>query len=156
MESKEVLKNSKLFRALKEDELDVLLGVVEQLKFNKDDLVFEEDDDAHSFFIICSGSIEILKMASGGENQRIAILNKSDFFGEMAYFDKNTRTASAKALEPSLAIKVPYDKLTKLFDDHPQVGLKFYMEVVETLCHRMKTTTSQLSSLKELNQLFLV
>lgn len=60
----------------------------------KDAIVISEGDAAHSFFIVCSGS---LKVCSNDEQRREVVLTTlcaGDHFGELALLDNAPRSAS--------------------------------------------------------------
>ena len=61
--------------------------------------VFREGDDADAAYIIESGSIEISKSVQD-DNVVIGVIPPGEMFGEMALIDDQTRSGTARAVEP--------------------------------------------------------
>lgn len=70
-------------------------GIVKQ--FDDKTIVFNERDSGRDMFIIESGKIKIFRIRNGREIV-LAVLKKGDFFGEMALFSGQVRSASAQAI----------------------------------------------------------
>lgn len=84
------------FQELSDSELAEIRSNSITRKFTKDELIFSEGDAVDSFYIIESGAVSI-HVDKSGKEELICSLNKGDYFGEMAIFTKDKRTASAKA-----------------------------------------------------------
>lgn len=67
-----------------------------QLHFEEGDIVFHEGDIGDYLYIIIDGSVDVLKEKEG-KQQKVASLNKGEFFGEMALLNERGRTATIKA-----------------------------------------------------------
>jgi len=65
--------------------------------YNRDDLIFREGDEGDKLYIILDGKVRITKHIPGAGEEALAILEKGDFFGEMALIDNQPRSADAKA-----------------------------------------------------------
>ena len=48
-----------------------------------------------------------------------------DFFGEMAVFDNDVRSATAKAIVPAVFLVVQRERLNQLMRDSEEIGLQF-------------------------------
>ena len=59
--------------------------------------IFNEGDKGDSLYIILDGNVRISKEISGIGEEALAILQKGDYFGEMALIDDDKRSADAKA-----------------------------------------------------------
>lgn len=68
-----------------------------QRKFKAGDRIFEENDRGDEMFIIRSGKVKIFRRREG-RDIILATLGRSDFFGEMAIFTGQPRSASAEAV----------------------------------------------------------
>ena len=62
--------------------------------YPKDTMIFSECQTGQDMFIIQSGQVKISKMVDGNE-VILAVLQKGDFFGEMALLENKPRSASA-------------------------------------------------------------
>ena len=64
--------------------------------YSNGDYIFREGDVRNYLCIIQSGKVKITKKTDRGE-LTLRTLEKGDIFGEMALFEKITRSASARA-----------------------------------------------------------
>src|SRR3990172_5823030 len=75
------------------------------LEFKTGDFVFREGELGTEMFIVHEGRIEILKSFQG-EERSLAVLEKGDFFGEMAILEDLPRNASARALTDAKLLQI--------------------------------------------------
>lgn len=63
--------------------------------FDRDQVVFEKDQESDKFFIIARGTIEISTTGQFGERLRLALLGPGDHFGESALLENRQHSAMA-------------------------------------------------------------
>jgi CRP-like cAMP-binding protein len=68
------------------------------LTYPKDTMIFSECQSGHDMFIIQEGKVKFSKVVNDNE-VILAVLQKGDFFGEMALLENKPRSASAIAFE---------------------------------------------------------
>lgn len=78
------------------------------------ELLFREGDPGTSFYMICSGSVEIIKERPLGRHLRLAVRSTGDTFGEMALLTGEPRAATARALEETVLLSVLHEHFEKL------------------------------------------
>ena len=86
--------------------------VLSRLTIEKDKIVFQEGQDSTDVFIIESGRIGVYKTI----DQKVvplAVLEKGAMFGEMAAFTNDKRSATTRALEPSVIVRIPKSLVMK-------------------------------------------
>ena len=71
----------------------------------KGDVIFNEGDLGTEMYIIQTGSVAVDKDIKG-QNRRLAVFGKGDFFGEMALLENLPRTASVTALEDCEVVRI--------------------------------------------------
>jgi len=100
--------------------------------YPKDCLLFAEGEKGNNLYIIQSGSIKITKIVN---NQEIvlAILKKSDIFGEMAMLDDKPRAATAEVYEDCTLLAVNKDNFSKLIQDQPDMVVKLTSLMAERI-----------------------
>jgi len=86
-------------------------------------LIFAEGETGHTLYIIQSGSVKITKIV---DNQEVvlAVLNKSDIFGEMAMLENKPRSATAEVYEDCTLLAVNRANFTKLISDQPDLVVR--------------------------------
>jgi CRP/FNR family transcriptional regulator, cyclic AMP receptor protein len=92
--------------------------------FDKDDVVYWEQDSASSVYLIASGKIKIVSVSESGEERIKAILGKGELFGEMALFGEDTRRECAVALESGTTLcPMSAETLNSLMRDYKDFAL---------------------------------
>lgn len=89
----------RLFReqGLSRKELMTLATFSREKRFQKSAAIFQEGDEGREMYIILEGRVMISKFIPGGGEEALAILERGDFFGEMALIDGAPRSADARA-----------------------------------------------------------
>ena len=100
--------------------------------YPKNCLLFAEGERGNNLYIIQSGSVKITKIVN---NQEIvlAILKKSDIFGEMAMLDDKPRAATAEVYEQCTLLAVNKDNFSKLIQDQPDMVVKLTSLMAERI-----------------------
>ena len=80
------------------------------ITYRKGDVIFNEGDMGDTMYIIQSGVVEISHIKDGNRNV-LAILEKGNFFGEMALIDSRTRSATATSISRSRLLLLARDTL---------------------------------------------
>ena len=75
------------------EQKDAIAGVLITLKFQKNQNIVVEGEQASSFYIIKEGQVSVIK---GGKELRK--MNKGDSFGEQALYANTVRGATVRAL----------------------------------------------------------
>lgn len=94
------------------------------VKFPAGAVIFKEGDPAYEMFIIQKGEVVISRRV-GEDEQRLAILEKGDFFGEMALLEQYpARSATATAVSDVEALQLGAVSLESLLRSKPMIALK--------------------------------
>ena len=94
-------------------------------------------------FVIQDGEVEAVAEADGKE-LKLRTLGPNEFFGEMALFEKETRTATIRAIQLTRVLTI--DKKNFLGGIHEDPGIAF--RIVETLSRRIRRMNEELLRLK--------
>jgi hypothetical protein len=95
--------------------------------------IFQEGDPAYEMFIIQRGEVMISRSIEGVE-QRLAILEKGDFFGEMALLEQYpARSATATAVTKVEVLKLDSVNLEALLRSKPLIALSMMGKLSERL-----------------------
>ena len=112
------------------------------LCYEDGEVIFEEDSIGSDMYIIESGKVEISQRISG-RRTTIAVLGKGDFFGEMAMFTDESRSASAIAIGDTTLMSFSMAEVLQRMEINPQ----FTIILMQTLVNRLRSTTSTLRNL---------
>jgi len=141
MDDIELLAGSELFSAFDESTLATLVAAARPLECDRNVVVFSEDDEADELFVVRSGRVAVGRRSVDGRESLVALMEAGDLFGEMPLFDEGTRSASARALERSHLLGIPYGVVRDALDARPVL----LWEVVRLLAERLRNTDSALA-----------
>ena len=97
MATEDTLAKVELFADLKRDDLARIAKSTLTRDFKKGDVIVKENEIGVAFYVIASGSVEVVKGLETANEQVIGTLSAGTFFGEMALFDNHVRSASVRA-----------------------------------------------------------
>lgn len=113
-------------------------------EYKDGELIVRQGEMGDCMFVIQKGEVEAVAEADGRE-LRLRKMGVNDFFGEMALFENETRTATIRALGPTRVLTI--DKKNLLRGIHEDPSLAFRM--VETMSHRIRDLTDRLAKYEE-------
>lgn len=87
-------------------------------------VVFEQGDSGDEMFIIEDGQVEILFEDDDGDSVSLALLDRGDFFGEMAVLDGAPRTATARAKGECRVLPLRGEQFTEMLKRNPSITLR--------------------------------
>ena len=94
-----------------------------QTTFDTGEYIFSEGDPGDCAYIIESGMVEV-EFDKDGRKLVLATLTKGDILGEMAIIDQLPRTASARAIVPTVVTAIPLDYVSqKIEQSDPTVRM---------------------------------
>jgi len=112
----------RLLEGIPDEEVRRLLTVARRRTFAKNEVVFHQGDPADAMHMIWSGRFAVRVTTPVGDVVTLAILGKSDAFGELALIgDDHERSATIVALERSETRSIARDDLARLRREQPQV-----------------------------------
>ena len=109
-------------------------------EYKTGEVIFRQGDTGNCMFVIQDGEVEAIAEANGKE-YLLRTMGPNDFFGEMALFEKETRTATVRATQPTRLLSI--DKKNFLGGIHEDPSLAF--RVVKTMSHRIRDLTDRLA-----------
>ncbi len=136
MPNLDLLRDVDLFADFTDDELNKLAAATETRHFVRNDLIFAEGEKPTELFVVVAGRVAISSKSIDGRESMFALMERGDLFGEMGLFDREGRSADARALEPCEAIAVPYEPLRAIYEGRPTL----LWGVVKLLAARLRST----------------
>jgi CRP/FNR family cyclic AMP-dependent transcriptional regulator len=130
-----------LVSAFSLDELTALVRTGKRVTLNRNDVLFTEDVEAESLFIVLDGRVGIATHRHDDREAILALMEPGDVFGEMSLLDGKPRAATARALETSVCIAVPYAPVRALFASKPEA----LAAVVRMLAARLRIADEQIA-----------
>jgi len=121
-----------------EDELFKRFGKV----FPKGTILFREGDAGEEMYIIETGRVKIFKRIDGIEKV-LAILGKSEFFGEMSLLNKKPRSANAEVLEDARILVINNNTFESMVRANPEIAIR----IMRMLAKRLEDANVQIANL---------
>lgn len=139
------LGDSPLFSTLSRRELRNLADILHHRTYQDGEFVFLKGQPGAAMFIIKTGRINVIDYGKENGETVIATLNSGDLFGELALLDDSPRSASAKAVEPTVIYAISRTDLDHLLTTSPQAGLRVYRALAGIIGTRLKNANVQIS-----------
>ncbi|MDH3268242.1 MAG: Crp/Fnr family transcriptional regulator [Ignavibacteria bacterium] len=135
LEKVEFLKSVPIFSELRDETLSQLSKTGSVQSFSKDSIILSEKEAGSALFIIISGKVKISRISTEDSDKEVilAILNPSDFFGEMSLLDGLERSATATAMDDSKILIIQRIDFLQLLNDHPEVSIALLQEMTQRL-----------------------
>jgi CRP-like cAMP-binding protein len=89
-------------------------------------------------YVVQAGEVEVVLATAGGE-QRLAVLQAGDFFGEMAVFEREVRSATVRAHGEARVLKVDRKTLMRRIKEDPLLAVN----LLQTLSHRIRDLNAE-------------
>jgi len=117
-----------LFAPLSVEETGLLAQAAVRHVFAPGELVIRAGEPGSSMFVVHNGRVRV-QVNDNGRPRTVATLNEGDFFGEMALFTGEPRTANVVALEETEVLEIGHAAMKRVFDNNPDLveSLSFIM-----------------------------
>ena len=118
-----------LFKRLTPEELEQLAKEVDQVKFDDDETIFNEQDKGDALYAVEAGSVRIWVLDEDVKPVTLAELKPGEFFGELAVLDRGPRSTNATAIGETTLHRLSSDDFQKFLMDHPDVAIDVICEI---------------------------
>ena len=107
------------------------------------EFIVRKGDEGNCMYVIQEGQVEVVQV-KGNDIVRLAVLGQGDFFGEMAIFERETRSATVRALGTVRLLTVDSKTFLRRIQEDPSLAFR----VVQTMSSRINQLNQELVSLK--------
>lgn len=115
-----------IFAPLSADETAMLAQAATSHVFAPGETVIRAGDPGSSMFVVHNGRVSV-QVSENGRARTVATLSEGAFFGEMALFTGELRTANIVAIEETEVLEIGHAAMKQVFDTNP--------DLVESLSH---------------------
>jgi len=137
------LRNVDLFKDVPEAGLRAIAEIAEPVTLSAGDVVVVEGGPPDALYVIRSGSCRIFK-EKGGDAMSVVHVKAVDQFGASSLLDREPRSATVIAVEPTELLAFPADRLTAALQKDPATAAAFYRALALSLFKRLRRTTDDL------------
>jgi CRP-like cAMP-binding protein len=110
-------------------------------EYKDGEVIIRQGETGNCMFVIQDGEVEAV-VGAGNKQLRLRTMGPNEFFGEMALFEKEVRTATIRAIRPTRILTI--DKKNFLGGIHEDPSLAF--RIVQTMSHRIRDLTERLAT----------
>jgi HEAT repeat protein len=133
------LKRVSLFQDLTLDDLLALDGALRRVDYLPGETIFEEGTIGDDFYVVSEGEVSV-RTGKGAASVERARLGPGNFFGEMALFDDEARSATCVAATATTLLALDRGRFYSLIEQLPQLGVA----ICKTLTQRLRRTEMDL------------
>ena len=117
-------------------------GVLGKL-YHDGETIVRQGEVGDCMYVVQAGKVEVLQ---GKENKevRLAVLNEGDFFGEMAIFEREVRSATVRAMGDVRVLTVEKKNFLRRIQEDPSLAY----HIVQTMSHRIRELNAEIVRIK--------
>jgi CRP/FNR family transcriptional regulator, cyclic AMP receptor protein len=126
-----------LFSMLKARELRVVDDLLQERRYLKDEIVFDEGEEGQALYIVLSGTVVICRQGEP-ETGRIAEVPAGVLFGELALLDGAPRSAQARAAEDCVLASLSRADFRQLIETNAVIASKIAYQLAWELGQKLR------------------
>jgi CRP-like cAMP-binding protein len=111
-----------LFAGLAPADLDAVLAEARSARYAKNSAVFEQGEDAHSFFVLLHGHVRATRMTPAGQQIVVRYVTPGETFGVAMAIGLTKYPATATAVDDSVVLAWPSATWPRLVAQHPSLA----------------------------------
>lgn len=138
------LKQVPVFKGFSDREFQDLEKLFHHRKYDAGDFVFKNRAPGEGMYIIMKGAVKITVGTRTEDEKILAELSDGNFFGELALFDDEPRSANAIATVQSELLGFFTADLMSLNERNPQLGNKILFNLGGVIGERLRQTNQLL------------
>lgn len=145
---KKVLAANSNFSMLLPGEFEELWKICRPCEIKAGTVIMKEGEIGDSMYLFADGLVDVTKNLtlktgrkdfSSVEKSMVKLdARKVFFFGDMALFANETRSATITAATDCLLFEIKRDDFEQLCDHHPDLGYKLIKKIAGVLCERVR------------------
>lgn len=129
------LKQGDLFWGMDTDFVKEAMAATTKENLEEGEVVFREGDPAESFYILVKGRI---KLTLGEKSREVYVAYQpGEIIGWSSLIGRETLSATARCLEPSILSKVDRQRFLDILGEHPTEGATLFQRVATMLGNRL-------------------
>ena len=119
-----------IFAPLSTEELRQLAAATVGHVFAPGETLIRAGDEGSSMFVVHNGRVQV-QVSDNGTLRPVAVLTEGNFFGEMALFTGEPRTASVVAIEETEVLEIGHDAMKHIFETNPDLAESISWTIAE-------------------------
>ena len=143
------LQDTEVFKGLVTDDLEQIATICKPARFNKGDVIVEEDARERELYIIKSGRVNISLSPPGSQETRgtLTSCKPGQVFGELSFIDGARRSTWVIALDDVEVYQIRWESFSGLIQSKPEIGYRVMSNLARVIADRLRDTTMLCSNL---------
>jgi CRP/FNR family transcriptional regulator, cyclic AMP receptor protein len=108
------------------------------------EVIVRQGESGDCMFVIQAGQVEVIRDNEKQRGVRLAVLHETDFFGEMALFDREVRSATVRALGDAQVLTVDRKSFLRRVHEDPSLAFR----ILQQMSHRIRELDAELTRLQ--------
>ena len=109
------------------------------------EVIIRQGESGNCMYVVQGGRVEVLQHSLKGGEQHLAFLEAGDFFGEMAVFEKEMRSATVRSVGGARVLSVDKKALLTRIREDPLLAVN----LLKTMSHRIRNLNEEISRHKK-------
>ena len=109
-------------------------------EYEDGEVIVRQGEVGDCMFVIQKGKVEVIS-EENGEEIRLAVREEGEFFGEMAIFDRDVRSATVRAMGQARVLTVDKKNFMRRVHEDPSLAFR----LVETMSRRLRELQTELT-----------
>jgi anion transporter len=141
----DTIRSIPIFSGLSREDVAKVMGKMEEISFGAGATIFSQGDQGDAFYLIQSGTVQVVVESRAGNSEIVAILGPQDWFGEMALLSGEPRSATIHTVKDTTLWRLRREDWDELIEKHSTWLLQF----CATLSKRLSYVDRQYSTGRE-------
>lgn len=139
MKINQILRKVELFDGLLEHELNEVAAICHEKHLKQGEVIAVQGDPGNELFIVAEGFLEILLADSQGESSKVlANLGAGQIIGEIAMLDHGPRSATVRAIKPTIIQVIPREAFEELCQKNLHIGYVIMRNIATDLSFKLR------------------
>ena len=139
------LSSSFLFKGLTESQLQCIAAVAKEIRIQKGQWLFQEDNAADRVYVLKDGAVELLTRVNGEYELPIKIIrSKGECFGTSTLVPPHQYSLASRCAEDSNLLEIQRHDLQNLTQEDSDLGCVIMTNLAQHLLDRLKETRQEL------------
>jgi len=137
-----IVKEIELFKGIDHEIMNEIANICFEESYAKETVLFEKGEDAERLYILLEGTVKLV--IKNGGTLTYKLTEPGDIFGWSCMVESGRYTASGICATDLKALKIEREKLDKIFNLHPDVGMKVLKRLAGVFSKRLSNAYKDL------------
>jgi CRP/FNR family cyclic AMP-dependent transcriptional regulator len=120
----------------------------EQRHYRSQEFVLKQGERSGKLFLVLRGLVRVVGYVEVGPDSHVRPgvkdLGAGEIFGEISLFDQGVHKAGILAVAETDVVAIDGAALLALFDEHPELGYRFFRSLTVSLAQRLRSADQQI------------